>query len=128
MRSRFGVNVVIARSESYSVLTLNESIADQNDDNLGRIREIKVSYNLLIKIIIKILISFQKQLKKSSTRARASRFEQVGDDDRVVVREPAAIDQPIVELEVIVEPEISIIAVVAAKPKMVLKDCYVTLV
>ena len=58
MRSQFGVNVVIARSESYSVLTLNESIADQNDDNLGRIREIKVSYNLLIKIIIKILISF----------------------------------------------------------------------
>ena len=45
MRSRFGVNVVIARSESYSVLTLNESNDDQNDDNLDRIREIKASSN-----------------------------------------------------------------------------------
>ena len=58
MRARFGENVVISRSESYSVLTLNECIADLNDDNLDRIRAIKVSYNLLMKIIIKILNSF----------------------------------------------------------------------
>ena len=58
MRARFGENVVISRSESYSVLTINECIADLNDDNLDRIRAIKVSSNLIIKIIIKILISF----------------------------------------------------------------------
>ena len=58
MRARFGENVAISRSESYSVLTLNECIADLNDDNLDRIRAIKVSSNLLMKIIIKILISF----------------------------------------------------------------------
>ena len=46
MRARFGENVVISRSESYSVLTLNECIADLNDDNLDRIRAIKVSSNL----------------------------------------------------------------------------------
>ena len=58
MRARFGENVAISWSESYSVLTLNECIADLNDDNLDRIRAIKVSSNLLMKIIIKILISF----------------------------------------------------------------------
>jgi len=46
MRARLGENVVISRSESYSVLTQNESIADLNDDNLDRIRAIKVSSNL----------------------------------------------------------------------------------
>ena len=135
MRARFGENVAISRSEAYSVLTLNECIADLNDDNLDRIRAIKVSSNLLMKIIIKILISFQKQLKISASRARGSRFEVVVDRmvaeeqaavvvDRMVAEEQAAVEQPIVE----VMSEITLISVVAAKPKLVLKDCYVPLV
>ena len=56
-------------------------------------------------------------MKKSASRARGSRFVVVV--DRVVDEEP-----PIVE----VIDEITIISVVAAKPKLVLKDCYVPLV
>ena len=63
-------------------------------------------------------------MKKSASRARGSWFEVVV--DRVVVEEPAAVEQQIVEMEV--TDEITIIAVVAAEPKMVLKDCYVPLV
>ena len=61
-------------------------------------------------------------MKISASRARGSRFEVVV--DRMVAEEQAAVEQPIVE----VMSEITLISVVAAKPKLVLKDCYVPLV
>ena len=87
-------------------------------------------------------------MKNSASRARGSRFEVVVDRvldeepaavvvdrmvaeeqaavvvDRMVAEEQAAVEQPIVE----VMSEITLISVVAAKPKLVLKDCYVPLV
>ena len=74
-------------------------------------------------------------MKISASRARGSRFEVVVDRmvaeeqaavvvDRMVAEEQAAVEQPIVQ----VINEITLISVVAAKPKLVLKDCCVPLV